>query len=633
MVTAVFRKMPLLLKYALKHPNSKDAQEKAVLEKTLEIADRHRTELDFQYDETQFYAEENETMRLMRTGPREEDPIHVNTVYLNRSGVITIPLLAQFFFHEYCRKIPGVTIADCDKAARFFSMIIEPSSEMTPIGARKLHVFSLPMDGVQSEYTQVSVNLPQPTYLVLLDQEPKTLDLTPWIDEQLHFTTSSVRSMWAEANKAFYAYATQMADQMKRELAQVRPQAEAPLDRLLLDGLTAFLNDLNYSPNELRLLGIHGAEALERADGSAFIALKGTFSVSHKNKAPILMDDVPLKENFPVPVVIDIYLSGNAGEVTVQVQPRPQMDYQKTAKIRSIVRNGELPVMIKLRIAREKPPKSVHLIIKYPSGYILLGASRIEPSGPMNWDASFNLPADLAASPLPFVTDSVLIDSEESFFMDRAVDIKEGAENSKLVSERDFNAEHTGFWGDRNGRMEFRASFPFDDPSLFTENGTSTRFNLNPARMVLDFELPRRESVREVRIHFKRHLMMSGKIDETQSHGHYTIDGNREHFAISGGKVETRDIYEEVSIPGDRVQWQSVGSGRERGIVKFKMAFKKVRELKGPQEAHFPALAYPISLELITVDFRSLKHYFGEALAEDYCEYTLKGGLKMKRDL
>lgn len=641
MVEAVARAMPVLLKFSSQHQKYKElpAPERAAYVAAFKTF-RTGVTLDFNENASEFHSTENETQRLMRTGELQTDPIHINLEMLNaQSSEITLPILAQIFFHEAARKNTEIPLVTFDRAARVFASIIESYTNHVEIAdGHSLHILSIPAYLLHKNLVSNRSDEFQPTYLLLWERPDGVQDLTPLLNEKINLLLPSVRGIWTSILQPILVQLSvglgqfmKMAGELMQRFGQSVGLPFNPTDiQTLLDKLS-----LNFDFEEVRRFDMHGVNVLNVDKNSAFIAIRSQMHISRADELqlPPGLEGIADLNNFDAPVSIQLALPlQDSQSPSIHAMTTIQSSAEKEVKVQSVVRSGDWPSQIKLRFESKKVPRIAQLVVDYPTGSLAIAATSMELDSKGNVNAVFEIPASLQSAHVPLTATALSINYKTLFYLNRFIEIKDGTADLNVEPANNSIVDgKTGYWGQveddpqliTDFNMQHAAAAFLDLTAAEVRNvktkdpkGPQTLFS--PTNMHLQFELAHpEENIRAIRMTFMRQFSVAHKIKNDEAIIK-DVEGEKIKWVFSADGAESKAIYEDVTIAGDQIKWDA---DNKTGHVHFQLPFEKLRELKYG-EGYMAPMGAPIGIEVITQDFRSI-HYRFPKRPIDPCEVDL----------
>lgn len=682
MVRSAYRTLPALLSFithlANFNPDDKrkgppliaNSHERALFQRIVELAASNKVPLEFSDDRESFKLNPNEPERLMRstavqdtsTGTNLDDgKIFVNRALLNSPEVnYDLATILKLLFHEFAHKTPETNWGVRDRLAQIFSNQISPYiTEQNIRDGADLLLVSLPAKKIDKLIAAQNSGEPMATNLILLRLDGRYIDLTDDLYKRSRETTSLLRSMWTEANRAIMAIATSMAKVMQTVMQPIFQQfhrwasetfgqqfsTDNPFDRMSTD------------LKEIRILEVHEATSSAVANG-IFLSIRATYTISRtdKNQMPIQVSGFPWKESFDVPVTLRVLIpakpsaSAVAGEPAapeVDVEMRPNADYLTTGKILGVSRSGGVVSGFKVKFKSE-PDQAVGrvgLLVTFGMGQLTLPAARVTTLENGFSEAIFELPAQFYPPGVTLAADAILINNERTVFLDRMITLSGDDTASQFVPHaahhNRFVENSVGIWGIEKGQDTFRRNFEFKDLVWILDNVNSERFTLNHSRLKLEFQLEREERIREIRLHVKRNLIAldvnpdrgeKGKDDPPIQIASQPIEGKIYRFASGGGMKEQRDVHDIAFVDANDIYYSYPpnAQGKQKVQATLSIPFHEMAAVKSDNEAYAPPMGYPYLIEVVTENLQTLRYYFQDPDKphEDHtCEFDLASAM------
>lgn len=640
MVAALVHAMPVLLKFTSTHPKiaQMPGPEKAAFRaatKTFEAG----IEIDFNQNGSEFYSLEGETQRLMRTGPEQTDPIHVNLEVLNaEQSEITIPVLAEILFHEAARKNIQIPLETFDRAARIFSSVIESYTKQEEIAPHHLlHMLSIPAASLHKNLVETANDEFQPTYLLFWQKPYAVKNLTPLLDQKIRGLLPSVRGFWAELMQPFLLQFNAVVRGAMAKLKELMQQFGRAFDinGFSLEAFSEMASKLNFDFEEVRRFDMQGVSVLLADQNAALVSLRSQMHISRADEValPFELQGMSDLNNFDAPVTVQLALPFQESESPeIYAMTRTQIGDDKEVKVRSVMRSGEWPSQIKVRFNSPKTPRFVQLSVEYPSGSLALPATSTEPDGKGHVDAVFEIPPSLQNASVPLTATAILINYKTAHYLDRTIEIKDGPVHVSQASPENSVVEgKAGYWGHIEDQTAFLTDFSrqhgftaFIDVTVAevreikAKEPTDPQSLLSPTKMHMQFELAHPENnIRAVRMTFMRQFTIAHKIVDNEFF-YKEVEGEVLRWTFHADGAETKTFYEDVTLSGDQIKWDE---DQKTGHVFFQLPFEKLRVLK-VGEGYMPPNGSPIGIEIITQDFRSI-HYQFPKRPIDPCETNL----------
>jgi hypothetical protein len=638
MVTALYNHLPVFLKYVqgLKEFANLPQGDQTIINKVTTTLETHHPALVFDSRAENFILQPGEPPRLMRSETGADRPVLVNEKMLNAPETpIDVANLLKLLFHEIGHKIGEPNWGVRDRTAQIFSEFIRPYVREKKLGTQsRLIMVSLDTKNVGSELAPVSMSLPQPTNLIFLQTAQGTKDLTPLMNNGLTSSASNLRSIWSELNRALF----HLMDMMLEPMNILNDQVFGPLMKAFGAAYNTSTDGFplpKAAPKELRLLNLHDIDGVELDNHSVVFSVRGLYNVARTaNEIHISMGKKPLANAQEVPVVISGTVSSSDTQLIVQV--RPDINYATVAKVNGVMRTSGLVQNMKVTAAHPKLPYRGALRLQYPGGYLHVQAFAIKPAANNTFTFEFNISPHTQGIPTYLLAESLLIDDQTTIFLDREIEI-----NDKTATQRpqhhhtdgfQFIPGSAGFWGSENQKPVLHKDFQYMQSVILFHLSMSKQLSFNPSDMVAEFKVNRPAEIREMRILFKRLLILLDTKDYEDSDEpgkplpilSLQMGDTIERFAGAGTSWEQSDLFETVIVPLDKVQ-HFTASGETTIRAFFKTPFKKLRDLATPTEVHAPAMFQPLAIELVTADLQTHIYQFGTPIPPDACASILGG--------
>jgi len=548
--------------------------------------------------------------------------IFINENLLNSAQIpIDLKLLLKFYFHEFGHKIDHPNMALRNRAAQFFEDQIGQFLQLYNLDdGSTLDVFSVPARHIESELSEVPVDQPQPSNLILVEREGRFIDLTSSIVQELEQPSSVVRSLWAEVNRWIFAFLKDtgqtMDHQIRSSLEAMQPGASV--------GLEDVLDFMNIK--ELRVLEIQDVESVT-IDGELVLNLKAMFTISNvaKNSVAINFKGFESLKIFPAPLNIAVRLSKN-GEVRAHVGLRPSVEYTDGAEVKSVLREamGDVQQLKVLLTSQLRPPIETFLVVDQGSGYRMFPAGEIKAAAAGQWMLTFPIPLDQVERGQAMVAEAVFLGSHRSVYLNRLVQMTRANAAAEVTAEKTEILENSvGIWGRVENRDQLVKKFDGGDPVLMMEGVDAEYPVLNPANIPVQFEVEGPGQVVEVRSHFQRMASIMDLSEEAEPRVDLVRWGDLEFPISTGGTIYTkRDYYEILSASGKNIVSSKAGAaGRQTIRAHFKAPWLPIRDLRG-REAYMIPLVHPVLVEAVLSNGDVISYTFNSS---SLCVNLLEG--------
>lgn len=643
MVEAAFSHMqPMLKLYVanVKKDKTLQPEEISFLNNILTLLEQKKIELNYQYDPKYFELANGQAPRLMSTNPSQlERDIYVNLNLLEAadSRDIDLILIFKFLFHEVAHKTQFGDVAVRDRLASMFARFLESFYQEYLISDElKIMVLSASLDVIDIELAPTSINLAQPTFIILGNQRGNITDFTSHFANQLGSMTSNTRSLWNEVLRGFFSVAGELAS----FVGSIQSELESILSQLVGQSIPKdSINVGEIRVEELRKLEVQNIKHQELSPGRFILIVEAYYKIerSHKNTGHVRINGLPVDQHSEFPIHARLLINVLNGEriflddfnfVLFQ-----NVDFSTDAKVRQVSRSGE-NTLVKIKFpVKDVIDKEVYLIANYHQGYLSVPPEAIETQG-KHKVATFFVPPYITSSQKPYLADKVVINSEKVLPLDRVVSL-----NSILDFPKEFVKSPTslvsgsaGFWGVVENQKKFRTQFshlevtPFFDLSFMQTD----HFYLKPNDMNMEFSLLNSTGVREVRLHFSRQIhtvkvepgkpvldfdsLAESQIDSLglgiKTRGLRLAEGG-----IFNGEKRTRETY---IITHDRIQQTLSDRENEHKVTaKFQIPFKLIKDNLDVDEAYLLPFFIPHSVEVVLADGGVVVHNFSQILDDE----------------
>ncbi len=651
LVECAYRMFPVLLINARESKsfmNHLGEAEKRALGKIIDRMKLSPPELVYSREQNQFIIPPDIAPRLMWTpvqaedaeevlaGLSDENVININEVLLQDPSLkIDFVFLLKLFVHELGHKIGEKDLGMRDRLAQMFENHLRSYLKYEKIDTDlELMIFSLPHAKVNVELAKVEADEIQPSSLLMLKQGANYTDLTSSFRLAMKTPTTNMRALWAELNKGIYSITEVIYAAMNQYMKPAMDHGIDAVNRLA--GEEVIKRDEGYRKlfevllRELRLVEIHSVEQVELKE-SRLVSMKATFVITRTGKdyGHISINGTPmsdldknhpmyLQESYLVPMTIQLNiprdLSKDLKSLPFHVQLRAATDYNQVAKVgRSTRVNGQVS-LLQVKFSSDKNPKTVKMSAQYGSGYVTLAAKRVEKMVDGMYLAEFEIDPQFYHGETAYVVDALLINLKKTVFLDRLVTLS-GPEakafypNVKPASNT-IVPHSVGMWGLKKGQLVFANEFDAGIPINLEFGDGQLGFAVNPLEAVMDFQLQKKQKIKEVRFHYMRTSSEFELDPEKQA----SADGSR-----TIKNIQKNETYEIVSIDGKDLEIGETSNGAQIARAKFQMPLEMLDRPREELQAYlkenigkkeFMFVASPVVLEIVAEDLQTLRHYF-----------------------
>ncbi len=651
LVESAYRLLPSLLinaKESKSFMNQLGQQEKEVFDKIIERMKVLAPKLVYSQNQKKFIIPPDTAPRLMWTPVKvkdgeeateeivDENIININEVLLEDPSLkIDFVFLLKLFLHEVGHKIGEADLGMRDRLAQLFENHLRPYLKYEKIDTElELMIFSLPHGKVNVELAQVMDDEIQPSSLLMLKQGLHYIDLTSSFRQAMKVPTTNMRALWAELNKGIYSITEVIHVAMNQYMKPAMDQGIEAINKLA--GEEVIKKDEGYRRlfeimmRELRLVEIHSVEQVELND-SRLVSMKATFVITRTGKDyghisinGTAMSDLDknhpmyLQESYLVPMTIQLNIprdsSADLQSLPFHVQLRAAADYSQVAKVGRLTRvNGQVS-LLQVKFPSEENPKTVKMSAQYGSGYLMLAAKKIEKTVDGMYLAEFEIDPQFYQGETAFVADALLINLKKTVFLDRLVTLS-GSEAKVFHPEirEPSNAivpQSVGMWGLKKGQLVFATEFDAGIPIHLEFGDGQLGFAVNPLEAVMDFQLQKKQKIKEIRFHYMR----TSSEFELEPAKEASADGSR-----TVKNIQKNETYEVVSVEGKDLELGETSAGAQVARAKFQMPLEMLDRPREELQAYlkenmgkkeFMFVASPVVLEIITEDLQTLRHYF-----------------------
>ncbi|MCB0370556.1 MAG: hypothetical protein KDD45_14305, partial [Bdellovibrionales bacterium] len=493
-VETTYKQLPFLLKAAQSSNLISDPEVIDYL-KAIEgfYNENQQPPLIFVDDSDQFIIDPNQPPRLMRAPEGEDEPIFINQKLLNEDGLsINLIQLIKLLTHELGHK----TKYQNQDARDRWSQAIENFFSGYYFQSQKddnswVEVLSLSKEASQRELT-TKPYLIQPTFLAFLHRPSQTINLTSELINQISEKSLLIRNLSADLNLAIAEVANAFKNVLKQQVA--------PFFDSLLNELSKSLGDSsekNFSKNLDNLDGKYQyLSILEIQKVSVFknsIIFDGhlNFLNSHASSVGIKLNGLPFtqKQSQPIQITVATNGIGASPALDIQLLASLEMDYENTAKVKSIRRSNNNVTALKVEVAWPSQPYGIDLVIQSKNGSFRKKGVHATLVAPNTYSIEFDL------SNLPqfsMYTYSLLINDQKLIPLEREVEINNLPDNhTKLSLLIQAIPESFGIWGYQKTTPAFRTTFSHLNPPILFQQAISNEniLIIPPSGFWLEFEI------------------------------------------------------------------------------------------------------------------------------------------------
>lgn len=606
----------------------KDTETQEFLNAVNEVLSEGQPQLIFVNDSDQFIIESGSTPRLMRAPEDPSGPIFVNQELLNSLNFnLSLPQVLKLLLHELGHKTKMGSVAARDQWAQDIEALLQShyltSGEDTePF----IEALSLPVELIQHPVAIDSYVL-QPSFWAYAHLENEVKDLTPHIHRQLNENTMLTRTIGTEILTVITELSNTFAKILKDKMAPIMDQFTMMFSEpgKKPDG---FADALDNIKGPIKAMTIAELKRVSSAPGEAVFNASLVFARSHINKSHFNVTGFPWKDFESFPIQIKVHPLTNQASV----QLVPETNLEQSAKVGRIIREGGVIKSMDVIFPNKGYPYTVDLGLEYPGGTMRLGAVTRESYGADQYKATFEFETSEALNTA--YVERIFIDNEEVRFLNRRIEINDDVShlNQTALSADEVIPSSIGIWGFRGKNWTLEKSFShLQTPLLFFFAGQDEQhFVINPYNLIIEFEVKSDVDISTAELFWSSEQMIFDISESEHPTINLTekIDGVdvQQRYAAAGKLLEQNTLRESILFDKEGVKiLPSERPGYKTVRMKTITPVKHLRALKSLNEAHRLPNVIPISLRVMTKDFRSYFHTFPSKHSAEEIKSGIKG--------
>ena len=608
--------------------------------------------------------------RFMGTTADANSPILASAEVLNADDFAQAPLkpinfILQTLMHEYTNKISGLDQGTKDILAREFAKRYYAYESLVEGEAMNAVLFSLPTSKVDVDFAEVEMDRVQPGFLMLLESQGVFHDVTSAIDNQVTGLSPKLRSVWTESNRMALAILPKLMSELRKQIATQFPQmirefekkarAEAAakgidpaqVDKLDFSSMQEKFSDFvdvfeAFNSDEMRLFEINQVRLQAGDAGETLVVIQSTFAL---NRSKIdfmksLKDDVEgltfdgdggagIKKIIHVPLIIKLRLKNQNTKlqiVEIGADLRPELSYQKIAKVGQISRSGDLIKSVKVKLDLAQKPKLASLRLALGSEYVLIPATQIEEARAGQYSFTFEVPEYIQNIHGALWAESVLIDQGKAYMLDRLVQISEGPKQPKAVATAQLVTPGLLIRSMNNQvrvAQEFHPLIPLllmnqNWYQFITSGGHRAEMDsaswMNMDGMELRFGITGNQKIRQVRLQMSYDVAVGAPKDEDRKNaftGTVNVDGQDLKTWSDVSVEDQENYYQTIIFSAEDLQVRQSGN-MNVVTAKAKVPFIPLPRPLKAGHGYGPPMVRPLKVEVVLDDgqMTTISHIF-----------------------